>query len=377
METNNLTLRPIEFVCWGSGDPVKSDPFKHASRKFSQNVIYLCKDRARSAKDISTLLGVPMPFVEEELEIQCSGSNGNDGLLKKLDNGKYISTFVMLDYEDYLEIKKYLTPHLDGFTDRIQTYVEKNKRKILALPFLSKQDDIRFILWSMIHDMTQGISKNLCRIILDKYYAGVQSDVKDYYPFAFVINPDRECRIRGGGCDSVHGSNICGYSNIFIQNIYDHFRIESHFHCGLNLAATPYIQLTIRSIAKGLKIKNLTPGEQEAASTALEHGFVRKEGGTLFPNILVLRNGDHRAFNAIAENFSSEVMDLANEIAAGFHERVVKYLPEHLAGEAERLVGHAVGEFASDVIDKCIERGVLYKPEKRLTAEGTLMIVQK
>ena len=42
-----------------------------------------------------------MPFVEEELDIQCRGSNGEYGLLRRLDNGKYQINFLLLDLADY------------------------------------------------------------------------------------------------------------------------------------------------------------------------------------------------------------------------------------------------------------------------------------
>ena len=85
MNSHTLTLKPMHLLFWGSGNPDGNDSGPKAERMFSQNLIYLCKDAPRTAKELSEELCVPMPYIEEELEIQCRGANGNYGLLRKLD----------------------------------------------------------------------------------------------------------------------------------------------------------------------------------------------------------------------------------------------------------------------------------------------------
>lgn len=359
----------------GDGNPVKSYPFMKTERSFSQNLLYLCKDTPRSAKEISELLNVAMPFVEEELEIQCNGSNGTDGLLKKLDNGKYLSTFIMIDYRDYLKIHAAVSRYTDKYVDKMEKYIDKRKNDILSFPFLNKQTDLRFILWSLVNRMSWLMGDQLSETILNKYYADIPQTKKDYYPFGFIVTPEDRYTWIGYGCDGVSAYNICGYSHIYLCNIYGR-RITAHFHCDLNVAASPEIQLTIKAI-NGLDVSALSENEKETAARAIEVGYLKKENNTLYPKILVIPMEKDNDFFAFASNFSPEAAEFAEELAGEFNELIKKYLPKHMYGEVGIFVLHTVYGFVNDVIEKCIERGILYVPESPLCAEGTLMVVQK
>ena len=48
-----------------------------------------------------------MPYVEEELEIQCRGENGSYGMLRKLDNEKYALNILLVDYSEYNQANGY------------------------------------------------------------------------------------------------------------------------------------------------------------------------------------------------------------------------------------------------------------------------------
>lgn len=106
MSERNYVLKPIQLAISGTGNPCGNDPRSKTERLFSQNLIYLCKDKPKSAKELSEALCVPMPYIEEELEIQCHGENGNYGMLRKLDNGKYTVNIHLVDYDEYDQANK-------------------------------------------------------------------------------------------------------------------------------------------------------------------------------------------------------------------------------------------------------------------------------
>lgn len=101
MNDRELSLKPVRLEFVGTGRPCGNDPRTKVERIFSQNLIYLCKNKPRTAKELSEELCVPMPYIEEELEIQCQGENGNYGTLRKLENGKYIANILLVDYDEY------------------------------------------------------------------------------------------------------------------------------------------------------------------------------------------------------------------------------------------------------------------------------------
>lgn len=374
MDVKNLTLKPVGFICHGSGNPNKSYPFSLTTRAFSQNLIYLCKEQARSAREISEILHVPMPFVEDELHIQENGTNGTDGLLKRLKNGKYISTFPMIDYNDYKEIRGMIQQYIGRFTDKIERYAAENKERILSFPFLNAQTDLRFILWSLVNRMCWYFGWSLSDAIMARYYPDIDLDQKDYYPFVFAYDPSSACTIHAMGCDGVDAEDVGRYSHVHLCNIYDRDRKEAHFHCGLNVHDTPYILLTLRAVG-GLDVQKLSDTDKATAAEAIENGFLKKEGNILTPKILVLDERDSAAFYSLASDFRPYSLEFAEDLAEDFNKLIVKYLPNHLYGQVNQFISQVTADFDYDVITSCIERGILYPLKRKICAEGTFMVV--
>ena len=53
MNERKLTLKPISLTFIGTGNPVGNDPRNKAERILSQNIVYACKDKAKTAKELS------------------------------------------------------------------------------------------------------------------------------------------------------------------------------------------------------------------------------------------------------------------------------------------------------------------------------------
>ena len=104
MNDRNLSLKPIRMKFFNTGSVIGNIPSPLANRTLSQNLIYLCKDKEKTAKELSDELCVPMIYVEEELEIQCLGQNGTYGNIRKLDNGKYISNILIAEYQEFQDL---------------------------------------------------------------------------------------------------------------------------------------------------------------------------------------------------------------------------------------------------------------------------------
>jgi len=116
----NLSLKPIELSFAGAGDPIGNDPRSKAERILSQNIVYACKDEAKSAKELSEELFVPMPYIEDELDIQVRGENGSYGLLRK-EGEKYIANVIIVDNNRLDELGEIYTKHLDELALKLKT----------------------------------------------------------------------------------------------------------------------------------------------------------------------------------------------------------------------------------------------------------------
>ena len=268
MENKNLLLKPVNLQFIGTGNPVGNDACEKArERLLSQNLIYLCKNEAKTAKELSEALCVPMPYIEDEIEIQCYGLNGSYGLLRNLGNGKYISNILIVDEEERKEANGIYEKYSDEIFACLKKAVESSRDKILSFPFLSKQRDVKFILWSLISNPVWIVEKKVSEILAEKYFADIEPVKRDYTTAAIDFHEIGAFKNAFIGCDGVTAGDLCGYSQVFFANIYSD-RIEKHFGCGYNLSTDPQILLTVRSIY-GLDISSLSSSASNKSSYIL------------------------------------------------------------------------------------------------------------
>lgn len=375
MESKDLSLKPIHMQFVGKGDPVGNDPSLKAERMLSQNLVYLCKDTARSAKELSELLNVPMPFIEEELEIQCAGINGDYGLLKRLENGKYISNFIMLELEHFREINKMYEEKIEILAERIGAYLQRREKDILGFPFLNKQTDRRFIAWSLINLLVWSYSKGIDQCLEEKYFKAIQKREEKYLVFGTVIGTNDALDIQFYGCDGISAYNICGYKAVSAFNLYGE-RIQQHFACGHDISNDPLLRLTLQAI-KGIKRSELTQDEQETAAKAIEAGYLKVEEGHLYPKVVVMDMKQANAFQRLALDIEEEFKDLVEDAADELYKFIKKFVPEHLMSEYHMFTMVTSCGLVSDIIEECTKKNILTLPDRTPCAEGTWIMVSK
>jgi RNA polymerase sigma factor (sigma-70 family) len=370
---NNYTLKPIKMTFIGTGNPVGNDPRSKAERVLSQNVVYLCKNKARSGKEISEMLHIPMPFIEDELEIQCNGTNGKYGLLRKLDNGKYISNILIFDVSEYKAANSVYEENLEEFCIRLKKYLNANREKILSFPFLNKQTDVRFITWSLISAMVWRLNDAVTQSLKEKYLLDIKILKREFTTVGLAIKNNEVPKMRFYGCDGINASNICGYSKVHFANIYGN-RIEKHCECGHNISTDPQLIMTIRAI-DGLSVESLSDEEKEIAAKAIECGYIERRDDTLYPKILVFSGEHKKDFYALSSNFHTNIIDIADSIAEKLAALIKSNVPPHLMSEYPMFSMVACINLLNDTIEKCIDSGILNPPRNRLCSEGSWMIL--
>jgi len=371
MDTKNLTLKPVNMAFLGNGNPVGNDPRSLADRSFSKNLVYLCKDSERSVKELSELLGVPMLFVEEEVEIQVKGKNGYYGLLRKTDTGKYISNFIIVDYDDYMEVSRMYRKHTDIIAEKFNAYLQKNEQKILDLPLLNQKVDANLVKWVLIPRVEWWFSENIQEKIEKKYFSEITPTKRDYYQFGIAHYDNQPFDIGFYGCDGFGRNEIGGYKWVFMSNIYGR-RIEKHFTPSHDISQDKQQLLTIRSIG-GLPMESLTGDEKEIAAKAIETGYIYKENDILYPRILVSES--EKIYGKMIDDFIDETDDLVEPVADEIYKFIKKLVPKHLMGEYKLFVSMTANGLLDGIIEKLIELGALIPPEKTPSAEGVIMVV--
>ena len=376
MNDRKLSLKPIRLAISGTGHPSGNDPSTKTERVFSQNLIYLCKDRPRTAKELSDELCVPMTYVEDELEIQCKGENGEYGMLRRLDNGRYAINALVVDYEEYDTANKIYEKHLPEFCENLKLVLRKNRDKILSFPYLSSQNDLRFILWSMISRTIWDFSERINKVIAKKYFADVTPAKREYTCVAVAFRDEQNPEFEFYGCDGTNADMVGGYKHVFVSNINGK-RIEPHFYFGHNVSQDTELLMVLKAIG-GLRVDELTETMKEYAAKAIKSGYLRKNGNILEPKIIVIDDKDSEEFFKFSYDFNENMGDIIEDTAGELAAFMKEHIPEHLFCEYRSYTELIAGiRILHQTIEACLEEGLLSKPGSQPGAEGVLMVVRK
>lgn len=373
-QTNKpVALNHIDYYIVGTGNPWWGDPREgFYDRDLSQHVLHLCHRSPKTASEIAAELNVPTLYIEQELEILARGRNGEYGLLRRLDNGRYAINFVLLEKQTIEKAIALYEAQLPMVADVIAKFIEQHKDEYLAFPYLNKEVDLNLILWQQIFWMSHALEEQVTGILENKYFADTDAPDRPFSVYGF----ESLGKYFGCGMDGTAAQEICGYSNVHMTNIYIS-RIRGHFHCGHNISQDPMLLMTIRAI-EGLSADSLSEDEKEIAAKAIEQGLLVRKGNTLYTKILVHDKKDgSRLFSTTIklENgyFDGAAESIAKEIAA----LIKDSLPDYLIGEwryANRLAGLPMWDA---LVEALIARGILTPPENGIGAEGCWMGVEK
>ena len=376
MNERTYVLKPIQLAFVGTGNVVNNAPAFKAERMFSQNLIYLCKDKPKSAKELSEQLCVPMPYIEEELEIQCRGENGTYGMLRKLDNGKYALNVHLVDYTEYDEANQIYEKHLPAFCNILRNNLNQNAEKILSFPYLNQQNDLPFILWALISRTIWTLEDNINQILAGKYFSDITPLQREYACVAIASTKEQKPAFDFYGCDEIMATSISGYSTVSVCNIYGK-HIDKHFHCGHNLSHDQTLLMTLRAI-HGLSIDTLTEAEKEIAAKAIECGYVRKNRNLLEAKLVVIDKKDVKDFYELSYTLTKNMESMIEQIAAELATFMRTHIPEHLLKEYPVYTKLIAGvRILAKAIEQCVKEGLLVAPEHKVGSEGMVMIVEK
>lgn len=367
-----VALDKIDYVIWGSGDPIWGNPRNVCTRMFSKHVVWLCHKKPMSACEIAEELNVPTVYVEEELEILCKGENGEYGLLRRLPNHKYAINFVLLDKETIEKANELYEFHSPRICDIIIGYIEEHRNEYISFPYLNRKVDMNLILWQQILCISSVFSECVERILKEKYFSSLSEPARPFSVCGYEYN-GKYC---GCGCDVISAENLCGYSAVRLSNIYS-ANINKHFECGHNMSKDPLIQLAIQAI-DGLDIATLDELEKEHAAKAVECGYIYREGHMIYTKLLVNSLKDNKDLFATSNQLANGYFDFEAEAVAKKVAKLIKEsLPEHLINEWRFANLLANLPMHDAIAEHLIRKGFLTCPENGLGAEGCWMSIQK
>lgn len=375
MNERNLSLKPVSLAFIGTGNPSGNDPRTKAERILSQNLVYACKDKAKSAKELSDELCVPMPYIEDEVDIQLKGENGSYGLLRKMGD-KYISNVIIVENSEFNEAGKIYTKHLDKLCEKLKNHLQSHREEFLNFPYLSRQTDLRFILWTLISESVWHLKERVDEILETEYFKEVNQPQRKFTTVGVAIPYGASYSVRFYGCDGNETHDFCGYSYVFIRNIYGK-RMDRHFYCGQTITNDEKLRLTLKAIG-GMDINTLNETQREIAAKAIECGFLRKNGEILEPRIVAIEQKDWENFRNLLRGYYDSIEDIAKEIAEEMYAYMLSHIQKHLLNEYKSYNLLVSGiNLLNDLIEKCIAEDLLTEPQQRIGPEGVLLVVER
>ena len=370
IQNKPVALQKLKLTVWGTGNPGAGDPRDVFHRQFSKHVVWLCRNVGKTAKEISGLLNVPMTYVEEELDIQVRGGGGGYGMLWKTDSGKYITNFVLLNAEEMELAWSVYCKRIPAVTACIEAHIAEHEKQYLAFPYLNRTVSLNLILWQQISDMVYLFNRTVAEILEKQYFPEIP---KSRRPFSVFGYEDKGEHFYGGGWDGVNANNVCGFSDIHLDNIYIS-RIKAHFHCGLNIANDLQIQMALRAI-HGLSIAELNGQEKEIAAKAVECGYLYRDGDILYTKILVCGSDHAKELFRLNEKLCTRYRIEAEQAAREMADLIRTLLPEHLLPDYTHANTLASLPVVDEAVERLIDRGILTPPENGIGAEGCWMTV--
>ena len=369
---NAMKLQPMNWNIWGTGNPSTGQAAAHCNRQFSRHLVWLCRKQARTAKELSELLCVPMNYVEEELGIQCFGESGY-GMLRKTEDGKYISNVLLFDRAEIAAVQKLYLDRMDALCDIIVRFAKDHMDEYMSYPYLNKAVDKNLVLWRQVKQYANIVQMEVEQS-LDRAFADVEKlPERPYSQFIFEYDPN--ARSWGGGCDGIGGNGIAGYKTVHLVNLYNS-TIQAHFRCGHDIPGDEPLLLAIRAV-DGIAFDSLTEDEKEHAAKAAQQGYLYRDGDMLYTKFLCEPMDEDNTPTAPSRALFAEIAPLCKEIADALSALLRQILPAHLLGEYRYANDLASIPVNDSIIETLISKGLLTAPENGVGAEGMWMRVVK
>ena len=377
MSERNLSLKPIDLAMFGTGNPVGNDPRTKLDSVLSKNLIYLCKNKAKSAKELSEELCVPMPYIEDELERQCHGENGTYGALRKLKNGKYITNVLLVDYSEYEEANKIYEKYLEKYIPILKDNFENQKKNILDFPYLTQQTDATFVMWDLISRTIWDFESKVAASIKNNYFKHVEPAKRDFTSVMIAFTDDMNPHFDAYGCDGTYNSSILNYKGVLLLNLYG-VRKEKLFDYGCNITGNERLLFLTKALEGNLSVDKLNATEKEIAAKLIESGYLKKCGELLCPQMVAYDRKFEKDFYDLSFALNQNTESIIEEIAKELSEFMLKNIPAHLINEYEYYTCLIAGvRFCHETIEACIKEGLLCEPKSKNGPEGVIMAIEK
>ena len=348
-ECENMTetaLRPVAMTIRISGDGDYNGttipfPYVYINDALSQNILYYCYDRPKTAEELAHLCGVPAFYIEERLANLVSRE-----AVSALPKGRYRTEFLIYSdkTDEYMEKNRRLfEPVTAGFIAALNGLAEETAK--LGHYTAGKPADELLYLYGML--ALEHLSDRYNPVAFTGYPVRYDGGRWSYH--AHLLG-DRKHPARGLGRE-------CSM-NLGSRGHYSH--IAYHFG-GFTYRGMMYDN-EINICEDILTGKEIT--DKASAAAAIEKGYVeRKEDGELVVTTPAFTLGQKKAFNSLVDSWMTSAVSLYAKAVDTYAAGYKKQFPAHLEREAGGACHYLfLSLYATLVCDTAREKGLLKPP---------------
>jgi len=336
-------------------------PVSLVKRAIPQNILLAAYDQPVTIVDIARELGIPAPYIEEEVQILLDGE-----LLVKIDDERVRTNFIITKFDTALAMLNEVLERAPEYSEAVFAALNDLKNDILSIGFYGADLPWSRLMWVMVPFL---VIESLELFASEKSLSGSMlpvrphggrwiaigseqpgSRVNDLEPamLAAIETVGQYSGPRMSGRLWWFGTHWSGLDNRLFDDIKDQD-----------------IELCRLIATSALQTNSLTDDQKERLSVGIERGYIEKSGDRirlLFPFFL------HDQVGSLAEILKRGCSGVERIMVALYRVlrgRLSCQVPEHLKGEMEVNLFAYTGLLAPATLAKGIEKGLLSQPEER------------
>lgn len=268
------SYKPEDVSFVASGDVREGRPWRLVERKIAKNIVLEASNNPSTAEELSIELGIALPYMEEEIKILEEAT-----LLRKLDGGKYITDFYIMDRDSQMSIWLCMNESKSKIARLIDKICEDSIDKIRDTIYVPRNMSDNDLKWWVVIALSDIVSQDMPKCDLE-IKPRSNGECWDFRGYEISDVPD----------DIFVGMNGCGSTDVKAQ--FWAYKIKKYGmwdRAGeMNVAQVGLLADCIRS---NRKISSLTASEQ-VIWKEIEGRFAHEEDGCIVPDILVMNDND-------------------------------------------------------------------------------------
>lgn len=315
-----------------SGNQPSGLPWSAIKRKIPVNVLCEAHNNPCTLQELALELGIAAPYMEEEVELLV-----NAEMLKKLDNGKYLTNFFITPKECQDEINEivcaFTKQHASVFWQLAQKALKKALELGVATGEYSDEDARMFFAFYLEQQIEGSVAGNVFSRF--KRADGGSWGIIGFEQGSTCRLPSSFFNNNGNGWNGLswNGYQATSEDAVFGKRRY----VDDVPDC--------YLNITLKNIAEGSDPAGFSDAEKENLQNLIDAGFcVTRDDGTVCVNALVFK-GDMKARLDEYVNTLPEYESLLTDMRTFFGEAkeiVARYSNKYLQDDFEYYVAMSV-----------------------------------